>query len=139
MAARAELARPIHGARIRYGELLVKGLLGLCALVSVATTLGIILALFLPAIEFFQDVSIVAFLTGTEWAPLFEPALFGVLPLVVGTLSVTFWAVLVAIPLGLLIANFSLVRRGIGPIVSPRWVSHSGAVMKVAPMASVAP
>ena len=40
-------------------------------------------------------------MTGREWAPLFEPALFGVLPLIVGTLSVTFWAVLVAIPLGL--------------------------------------
>ncbi len=40
-------------------------------------------------------------MTGTEWAPLFEPALFGVVPLVVGTLSVTFWAVLVAIPFGL--------------------------------------
>ena len=79
----------------------MKGLLGICALISVATTVGIVLALFLPAIEFFQDVSIVEFLTGTEWAPLFEPALFGVLPLIVGTLSVTFWAVLVAIPFGL--------------------------------------
>jgi phosphate transport system permease protein len=79
----------------------VKGLLGLCALISVATTVGIIAALFIPAFEFFQDVSIVDFLTGTEWAPLFEPALFGVVPLIVGTLAVTFWAVLVAIPLGL--------------------------------------
>jgi phosphate transport system permease protein len=67
----------------------------------VATTIGIVLALFLPAYEFFQDVSIVEFLTGTEWAPLFEPALFGVVPLLVGTLSVTIWAVVVAIPLGL--------------------------------------
>jgi len=79
----------------------IKGLLGLCALISVLTTVGIIAALFIPAFEFFQEVSIVDFLTQTEWAPLFEPALFGVVPLIVGTLSVTFWAVLVAIPLGL--------------------------------------
>jgi phosphate transport system permease protein len=79
----------------------IKGLLGFCALISVATTVGIIAALFIPAFEFFQEVSIVDFVTGTEWAPLFEPALFGVVPLVIGTLSVTFWAVLVAIPLGL--------------------------------------
>jgi len=79
----------------------IKGLLGLCALISVLTTIGIIAALFIPAFEFFQEVSLVDFLTETEWAPLFEPALFGVVPLVVGTLSVTFWAVLVAIPLGL--------------------------------------
>jgi phosphate transport system permease protein len=91
----------LRASRRRYGEDLVKALLGLCALISVATTIGIVLALFLPAIEFFQDVSLRDFLTGTEWAPLFEPALFGVVPLVVGTLSVTFWAILVAIPFGL--------------------------------------
>jgi phosphate transport system permease protein len=102
VAVRAEAApRRLQGSRVRYGELLVKGLLGVCALISVATTLGIIAALFLPAFEFFQDVSIVDFLTQTEWAPLFEPALFGVVPLVVGTLSVTFWAIVVAIPFGL--------------------------------------
>jgi phosphate transport system permease protein len=91
----------LRASRRRYGEDLVRVLLGLCALISVATTVGIVLALFLPAFEFFQDVSLVDFLTGTEWAPLFEPALFGVVPLIVGTLSVTFWACLLAIPLGL--------------------------------------
>ncbi len=102
MAVRAEAApRPLRATRVRYGELFVKTLLGACALISVATTVGIILALFLPAIEFFQDVSIVDFLTGSEWAPLFEPSLFGVLPLIVGTVSVTLWAIVVAIPLGL--------------------------------------
>jgi phosphate transport system permease protein len=102
MTVRAETAPlRLRSSRTRYGELVIKGLLGLCALISVLTTVGIIAALFIPAFEFFQEVSIVDFLTGTEWAPLFEPALFGVVPLVVGTLSVTFGAVLVAIPLGL--------------------------------------
>lgn len=102
MAVRAETAPlRLRSSRPRYGELVIKGLLGFCALISVATTVGIIAALFIPAFEFFQEVSIVDFVTGTEWAPLFEPALFGVVPLVIGTLSVTFWAVLVAIPLGL--------------------------------------
>ena len=102
MSVHAEAAPSrLQSGRVRYGELLVKGLLGFCALISVATTVGIIAALFIPAFEFFQDVSIVDFVTGKEWAPLFEPALFGVVPLVAGTLSVTFWAVLVAIPFGL--------------------------------------
>jgi phosphate transport system permease protein len=102
VAVRAETAPlRLRSSRPRYGELVIKGLLGFCALISVATTVGIIAALFIPAFEFFQEVSIVDFVTGTEWAPLFEPALFGVVPLVIGTLSVTFWAVLVAIPLGL--------------------------------------
>ncbi|MDX6422907.1 MAG: phosphate transport system permease protein [Gaiellaceae bacterium] len=102
MAVRAETAPlRLRSSRTRYSELVIKALLGLCALISVLTTVGIIAALFIPAFEFFQEVSIVDFLTGTEWAPLFEPALFGVVPLIVGTLSVTFWAVLVAIPFGL--------------------------------------
>ena len=99
-AAAAGAAR-IRVRRTRWGEIVVKAILGLCALVSVATTVGIVIALFVPAFEFFQEVPITDFLTGTEWAPLFEPALFGVLPLVVGTLSVTLWAVIVALPFGL--------------------------------------
>jgi len=96
-AATLSLAPP----RKRWGETVIKGVLALCALVSVATTLGIVAALFIPAFEFFQTVNFVDFITGTEWAPLFLQKSFGVVPLIVGTLSVTFWACLVAIPLGL--------------------------------------
>jgi phosphate transport system permease protein len=88
-------------SRRRWGEDVVKGVLAVCALVSVATTVGIVVALFIPAIEFFGEVSIVDFLTGTEWAPLFEPASFGVLPLIAGTLVVTACACLVCVPFGL--------------------------------------
>jgi len=98
-AERPELR--LTGKRIRWGEALIKGLLALCALVSIATTTGIVVALLEPAIEFFREVSIVDYLTGTEWSPLFEPPSFGVQPLIVGTLSVTFWAILVAVPFGL--------------------------------------
>jgi phosphate transport system permease protein len=84
----------------------IKGLLALCALVSVATTLGIVLALFLPAFQFFQEVNFLDYITGTEWAPLFLQANFGVIPLIAGTLSVTFWACLMAIPFGLGAAIF---------------------------------
>jgi phosphate transport system permease protein len=105
LATRAEpltLAPP----RKRWGEAVIKGILALCALVSVATTVGIVLALFLPAIEFFQEVSFIDFVTGTEWSPLFLDGKFGVIPLIAGTLSVTFWACLVAIPFGLGAAIF---------------------------------
>jgi phosphate transport system permease protein len=90
----------------RWSEAVVKTVLALCALVSVATTVGIILALLEPSIEFFQEVSIVDFFSGDRWAPLFEPASFGVQPLLVGTLVVTFWACLVALPLGLCVAIY---------------------------------
>ena len=70
----------LRAKRRRIGEDVIKGVLAVCALISVATTVGIVIALFVPAFEFFQDVSIVDFLTGTNWSPLFEPPSFGVLP-----------------------------------------------------------
>ena len=94
-------APSLRAVRRRYSEDVVKAVLALCALVSVATTVGIVLALLLPALEFFSEISVVDFLTGTEWAPLFEPSHFGVIPLIVGTLSVTFWACVVCMPFGL--------------------------------------
>jgi len=92
--------------RRHWGEGAIKGALALCALVSVATTVGIIAALLEPSIEFFRSVNVLDYLTGTEWAPLFEPAHFGVVPLVVGTFSVTFWALAVSAPFGLGAAIF---------------------------------
>ena len=99
MTAGVELQ--LQARRRRYGEDVVKGVLAVCALISVATTVGIVVALFLPAFEFFGEVSVVDFFTGTEWAPLFEPAKFGVLPLIGGTLLVTTIASVAAMPLGL--------------------------------------
>jgi phosphate transport system permease protein len=84
----------------------VRGVLAVCALISVATTLGIVVALLFPALEFFAAISPADYLTGRTWAPLFEPASFGVLPLVAGTLLVTGVAVLVCAPFGLGAAIF---------------------------------
>jgi phosphate transport system permease protein len=92
--------------RRRWGEEAIKGFLALAALVSVVTTVGIVVALLFPAIEFFQDISPLDYLTGTDWSPLFTPASFGVLPLVVGTISATFWACVVCVPFGLGAAIF---------------------------------
>jgi len=92
--------------RIRWGELLIHGLLFLAAAVSVLTTLGIVVSLLLPAIEFFGEVSPWEFLTGTTWTPLFLDGQFGVVPLVVGTFVVSFLSALVAFPLGLGVAIY---------------------------------
>ena len=88
-------------SRPRYGEGAIRFLLFLAALVSVATTIGIVVALARPAISFFREVGVVEFLTGTEWAPLFANPSFGVLPLVSATLLITAIALVVAMPLGL--------------------------------------
>jgi phosphate transport system permease protein len=102
--ARTTLALPRK--KVRWGEKLVQGILFLAAAISVLTTLGIVVSLVLPAGEFFAEVSPWEFLSGTTWAPLFEPAQFGVVPLVVGTLMISFWSALVAFPLGLGVAVY---------------------------------
>jgi phosphate transport system permease protein len=99
--AGAPIARRLTVSRRRYGESLIKYVLLACAAVSVLTTVGIVVALAEPTIEFFQDISLREFFTGTEWSPLFKPSSFGVLPLIVGTLSTTFWACVVALSFGL--------------------------------------
>jgi phosphate transport system permease protein len=100
------MARRLTTSRRRYGELGLKGLFFACAFVSVLTTVGIVVALAVPAVEFFQKVDLIDYLTGTRWAPLFKPSSFGVVPLMVGTLSTTFWACVVALPFGLGAAIF---------------------------------
>jgi phosphate transport system permease protein len=87
--------------RVRWGERLIVAFVALCALVSVVTTLAIVASLVPPTVEFFGEVGLSDFLFGKEWAPLFNPPSFGVLPVVVGTLVTTFWALLVCLPFGL--------------------------------------
>jgi phosphate transport system permease protein len=119
---RAE-APSLRAARRRWGEDLIKGLLMLAALISVLTTTGIVLSLVEETIVFFGDVGVPDFLFGTEWSPLFEPASFGVLPLVSGTLLISLVAMLVATPLGLgaaiYLAEYArpAVRKTIKPIL----------------------
>ncbi len=77
-----------------------------CALVAVFTTLAIVFILVVESAYFFEHVSIKDFLTDKQWTPLFDDAHYGIMPLVSGTLTVTFVALLVAIPLGTIIAIY---------------------------------
>ena len=82
-------------------ERLIEGALLLSALFSIFITAGIIAVLFFETFEFFKEVSIIEFLTDTQWTPLFAEKHFGILPLFAGTLLTTLIAVIVAIPIGL--------------------------------------
>ena len=104
-------------------EPLIERTLFLCALVSVATTLGIVAVLLVETVEFFREVPILEFVTGTVWTPLFANPQFGVLPLVTGTLLVSAIAMVVALPFGLLSAVYlseyapARVRRVVKPVL----------------------
>jgi phosphate ABC transporter permease protein PstC len=90
----------------RYGERVTMVLLTAAAGLSVLITAGIVIALLLPALDFFQEIRIVDFLTGTRWAPRFSNPSFGVIPLITGTLWTTAIALTVAVPVGLAAAIY---------------------------------
>ena len=94
--------RPLkHG-----GEFLIMAALVLCATVSLVTTGLIIYVLFSESATFFQEVSLADFFLDTEWQPLFDPVSFGIWELVMGTFNVVFWALVMALPIGMATAIY---------------------------------
>jgi phosphate transport system permease protein len=87
-------------------ERVIETVLFLAALVSVFTTVAIVVILVEESLVFFRHVSIVDFLTDTQWTPLFDDAHYGILPLLSGTLVTSAVALLVAIPLGTIVAVY---------------------------------
>jgi phosphate transport system permease protein len=110
-----------RGSRVK--EWIIERLLFITAIASIFTTLAILGVLVFEAFDFFDQVSIVEFFTGTKWTPLFQPQHFGILPLVWGTLLVTIIALVVAVPFGLGSAIFlseyapDKLRRTVKPIL----------------------
>ncbi|HKQ00482.1 MAG TPA: phosphate ABC transporter permease subunit PstC [Actinomycetes bacterium] len=95
--------------KARTGERVIINALFVCAVLSIAVTVGIVAVLLVDAVEFFRESSLVEFLTGTVWAPgqgSGEGGQYGVLPLVNGTLMIGLGAIVVGLPLGVLTAIY---------------------------------
>jgi len=87
-------------------EKIIEFVLRATALITILTTIGIIWVLLSESLEFFKEVSIVDFLTDTQWTPLFANKHFGILPLISGTILTTIIAISVSLPIGLTIAVY---------------------------------
>ncbi|MDN5204109.1 phosphate ABC transporter permease subunit PstC [Fulvivirgaceae bacterium BMA10] len=87
-------------------EKIIEALLSFSGLITILTTIGIIWVLASESFSFFREVSLIDFLTDTEWTPLFTQKHYGILPLLSGTFLVTMIAVMVAMPIGLSIAIY---------------------------------
>jgi len=105
----------------RHGERVIRVLLALAAAVTIATTIGILLALIVPALGFFREIPVTDFLFGDRWAPRFAQASFGVLPLITATLWTTLIALVIAVPFGLgaamLLSEYA--RPGLRKVLKP--------------------
>ena len=88
-------------------ERMVLGLLMLCSLIAIVTTAGIVLSLVFETGRFFQVYDWRTFFFGTEWTPRFQGnSQLGIVPLLWGTLYISFIALLVAVPIGLFAAIY---------------------------------
>ena len=104
---------PSLRARNRVEHVIVAGLMAASS-VAILTTVGIVLSVLFESLDFFKRVPILDFLTGTVWDPRFAEAgasgngegQFGLVPLMWGTLYISFVALLVAVPIGLLAAIY---------------------------------
>ncbi len=82
-------------------EKVVKPVFGGLAFASLVFLLGIILILFQQGLPIFRIVNLFEFIGGKAWYPTAEPAEFGILPLILGTLWITLGAMLFCIPVGI--------------------------------------
>ncbi|MCU0485063.1 MAG: phosphate ABC transporter permease subunit PstC [Anaerolineales bacterium] len=111
--------------RRRLGETLIYGFLFFCGAFSILTTVGIVYEIGKEALLFFRtpEVNLWNFFTGTKWQP--QAGLFGILPLVNATLTTTFFAMLIAVPLGLSVAIY------LSEYASPRLRSWLKPILEV--------
>lgn len=107
--------------RRRPGEALVRALLATCAVVCVATTVGIVATLAAETVSFLREVPAQEFLFGTRWSPTFADASFGVLPLLSATMLITGIALVIAVPLGIAAAIYlsEYAPQGVRRVVKP--------------------
>lgn len=118
---KAELSAFSPRVIARMKERVIELALSFAAFTSVAITAGIVGVLVYESFHFFQQVSLVEFLTDRQWTPSFADAHYGILPLVSGTLVTTMVALLVAIPMGSLIAIYlsEYASRSVRETVKP--------------------
>ena len=90
----------------RLAERLIEAVLFAAAATSIFVTVGIVYILVTESIVFFRHVSLIDFLTDTQWTPLFDDAHFGIMVLLSGTAVSSIVALGIAIPLGTTIAIY---------------------------------
>ena len=90
----------------RTTEKVIESGLAISGLITLLTTIGIVWVLVSESISFFSEVSFLDFLFDTQWTPLFTQKHYGILPLLTGTFLTTTIAIMVAVPLGIIIAVY---------------------------------
>ena len=88
----------------RVRERLMKLLFLLCACVSVAAVIMICMFMFANGVPAIAEIGVFKFLGGMQWKP--SQGLFGIFPMIIGSIYVTAGAVIIGVPTGILTAVF---------------------------------
>ncbi|MFZ2508035.1 MAG: phosphate ABC transporter permease subunit PstC [Steroidobacteraceae bacterium] len=120
--------RPTLEARNRVEQIVRVALLG-CSLIAILTTIGIVLSVLYESLQFFRLVPLTEFIFGTQWSPQLairadqvgSSGAFGAVPLFAGTLLISFIAMAIAVPVGLLSAIYlaEYASRGFRSFTKP--------------------
>ncbi len=89
-----------------FREIIIKNIFAFLSFLSVLILGLIVFFLFQEGIPIFQQVSVSKFIFGTTWYPTYDPPEYGIGSLIVGSLVVTLFACLIAVPLGVLSAIY---------------------------------
>ena len=90
----------------RTKEKIIEYILLFFALSSIIFLTGIVIVLFREGLPIFQRVGVLEFVFGKEWYPTYDPADFGILPLLSGSLMITLGSMVIAVPIGVASAIF---------------------------------
>ncbi|GAB3109963.1 phosphate ABC transporter permease subunit PstC [Aestuariicella hydrocarbonica] len=144
--------RPEQKARLQV-EGAFKFFLLACSCLAILTTIGIVFSVIFESIKFFKTVPITDFLFGLQWSPQMairadqvgSSGAFGAIPLFVGTLLISFIALVLAVPVGLMSAIYlseyasPRVRTYVKPLIEmlagiPTVVYGFFAALTIAPL-----
>jgi phosphate transport system permease protein len=87
-------------------EFILERLIFLSGITAIIFIFLIFIFLFKEGISFFKLVKLSDFLFEKNWYPISDPARFGILPLILGSLLVTIGAMVIAIPFGIAASFF---------------------------------
>ncbi|MDR3196037.1 MAG: phosphate ABC transporter permease subunit PstC [Endomicrobium sp.] len=100
-------------------DFIVEKIIFICGIASIIFVVLIFSFLFKEGLSFFKDFGVLNFIGGRFWYPSSDPASFGILPLIVGSVFVTIGACAIAVPIGIMTALFisEIVPKGIRDIL----------------------
>jgi phosphate transport system permease protein len=90
----------------KFKETFMKGVFFVAALASILAVALICLFLFANGIPAMGKIGLFDFLLGQNWAPQDNPASFGILPMILGSIYITAGAIIIGVPIGILTAIF---------------------------------